>query len=256
MKKVLFFDVDGTLYNSKKQLPPSAKEAVFKAKRNGYEIAIATGRAPFMIEHILKELEIDTFVTFNGQYVVYKNEVIFTDSIPKEELTEILEFGAMRNHPAVFIDDKKMIATIEGDKKIEQSLMSLRYPYPMVNPHFYKENAVYQTLIFMEEDEEAIYHHTFPNVKFVRWHPYSCDILPKAGSKARGIQKILEKMDVPIEHAIAFGDGLNDIEMLQAVGVGVAMGNAKDKVKEVADVVADHVDNDGLAKVMKKLEII
>lgn len=256
MKKVLFFDVDGTLYNSKKQLPPSAKEAVFKAKRNGYEIAIATGRAPFMIEHILKELEIDTFVTFNGQYVVYKNEVIFTDSIPKEELTEILEFGAMRNHPAVFIDDKNMIATIEGDKKIEQSLMSLRYPYPMVNPHFYKENAVYQTLIFMEEDEEAIYHHTFPNVKFVRWHPYSCDILPKAGSKARGIQKILEKMDVPIEHAIAFGDGLNDIEMLQAVGVGVAMGNAKDKVKEVADVVADHVDNDGLAKVMKKLEII
>lgn len=256
MKKVLFFDVDGTLYNSKKQLPPSAKDAIFQAKRNGYEIAIATGRAPFMIEPILKELEIDTFVTFNGQYVVYKNEVIFTDSVSKEELTEIIEFGSKRNHPVVFIDDKKMIATAEGNEKIEQSLRSLRYPYPKINPHYYKDNPVYQTLIFMEEEEEPVYHQTFSNVKFVRWHPYSCDILPKDGSKARGIQKVLKKMNVPIENAFAFGDGLNDIEMLQAVGVGVAMGNAKEQVKAVADVVGDHVDDDGLAKVMKKLEII
>ncbi|WP_342463140.1 Cof-type HAD-IIB family hydrolase [Ureibacillus sp. FSL K6-8385] len=256
MKKVLFFDVDGTLYNSKKQLPPSAKEAIFKAKRNGYEVAIATGRAPFMIQPILKELEIDTFVTFNGQYVVYKNEVIFTDSVPKEDLSKILEFGSERNHPAVFIDDRKMIATAPGNKKIEESLKSLRYPYPKINPHFYKDNVVYQTLIFMEENEETIYHQTFSNVKFVRWHPYSCDILPKNGSKARGIQKVLEKMDVPIENAIAFGDGLNDIEMLQAAGIGVAMGNAKEQVKEVADVVGGHVDDDGLAKVMKQLDII
>ncbi|MEJ9281512.1 Cof-type HAD-IIB family hydrolase [Ureibacillus thermosphaericus] len=256
MKKVLFFDVDGTLYNSKKRLPLSAKDAIYQAKRNGYEIAIATGRAPFMIQSILKELEIDTFITFNGQYVVYKNEVIFTDSVPQDDLTEIIEFGSMRNHPVVFIDDEKMIATTEGNKKIEQSLLSLRYPYPEINPHFYKENAVYQTLIFMEEEEEAIYHETFSNVKFVRWHPYSCDILPKDGSKARGIKKVLEKMNIPIENAIAFGDGLNDIEMLQAVGVGVAMGNAKEQVKKVADVVGEHVDNDGLVKVMKKLEII
>ena len=60
-------------------MPTSAKDAYLSARRNGYEIAIATGRAPFMIQSTLKELEIDTFMTFNGQYVVYKNEVIFTD---------------------------------------------------------------------------------------------------------------------------------------------------------------------------------
>lgn len=256
MNKILFFDVDGTLYNSEKRLPQSAKEAVFQARKNGYEIAIATGRAPFMIDSIRKELAIDTFVTFNGQYVVYKNEVIFTDSVPINDLTDIIKFGHERNHPVVFIDDQKMIATVEGDHKIARSLKTLRYPYPIINPEFYKNNAVYQTLIFMEEEEEALYHQTFPNVKFVRWHPYSCDILPKEGSKARGIQKVLEKMNIPIENAIAFGDGLNDIEMLQAVGVGVAMGNSKEQVKEVADVVGGHVDEDGLAKVMKELDII
>lgn len=121
MKKVLFFDVDGTLYDSKKQLPPSAKEAIFQAKRNGYEIAIATGRAPFMIEPILKELEIDIYVTFNGQYVVYKNEVIFTDSVPKEELTEIIEFGSKRDHPVVFIDDKKWLRRQAETKRLNKA---------------------------------------------------------------------------------------------------------------------------------------
>lgn len=256
MKKILFFDVDGTLYNSEKKLPQSAKEAVFKAKENGYEIAIATGRAPFMIDSIIQELEIDTFVTFNGQYVVYKNEVIFTDGIPPKKLSEIIEFGHERNHPVVFLDEEKMIASVENHEFVRHSLKALRYPYPSINPKFYETNPVYQTLIFMEEKDEPLYKETFSNVNFVRWHKYSCDILPKQGSKARGIQKLLEIMNIPIDQTIAFGDGLNDIEMLQSVGLGVAMGNAHDDVKKVADVVGGHVDEDGLANVMKRLEII
>lgn len=256
MKHILFFDVDGTLYNREKVIPQTAKEAIKQARQNGFEIAIATGRAPFMIQKVLDELEIDTYVTFNGQYVVYKGEVIFTDSIPKNYLSEIIEFGNERNHPVVFIDDKKMIASIEGDDFIRESINTLKYPYPPANPLFYEDNEVYQTLIFMEEEDEHLYKETFPEAKFVRWHKYSCDILPKDGSKARGIKKLLEKMDIPIENSIAFGDGLNDIEMLQAVGIGVAMGNGHETVKSVADVVADHVEHDGLAKVMKQLKII
>lgn len=256
MKDILFFDVDGTLYNREKVIPQSAKDAIKQARQNGYEIAIATGRAPFMIQTVLDELEIDTYVTFNGQYVVYKGEVIFTDSIPKNYLSEIIQFGNERNHPVVFIDDKKMIASIEGDDFIRESINTLKYPYPEANPLFYEDNEVYQTLIFMEEEDEQLYKEAFPEAKFVRWHRYSCDILPKDGSKARGIKKLLDKMGIPIENSIAFGDGLNDIEMLQAVGTGVAMGNGHETVKKVADVVADHVDHDGLAKVMKKLKII
>lgn len=256
MKKILFFDVDGTIYDRKKQIPQSAKQAIYQAKQNGYEIAIATGRAPFMISSLIQELEIDTYVTFNGQYVVYKGEVIFTDGVPVNQLTEIVQFGHERNHPAVFLDEKKMIATVDGNEKIAASLQTLKYPYPIINPHFYKENSVYQTLIFMEEHEEQLYKETFPEVNFVRWHSLSCDILPKEGSKARGIQKLLDEMNIPMDKTIAFGDGLNDIEMLQTVGIGVAMGNGVDEVKNVADVVADHVEKDGLAKVMKQLKII
>ena len=256
MKNILFFDVDGTLYNSDKKIPTSAKEAIHQARKNGYEIAIATGRAPFMIESLLNELEIDTYVTFNGQYVVYKGEVVFTDHVDKNYLAKIIEFGNERNHPVVFIDEREMIASIDGHDFIQSSLNTLKYPYPAINPLFYEENSVYQTLIFMEEKDEHLYHHTFPEVKFVRWHKFSCDILPKDGSKARGIMKLLEKMNIPIENSFAFGDGLNDIEMLQAVGTGIAMGNGHELAKKSADVIAGHVDEDGLAKIMKELNII
>jgi len=256
MTSIIFFDVDGTLYNSEKKIPESAKEAIEAARNNGYEIAIATGRAPFMIQSILEELNIDTYVTFNGQYVVYKGEVIYTDSVPKDYLAKIIAFGQERDHPVVFIDDKEMIASIEGHSFIEKSLNTLKYPYPYSNPLFYEDNDVYQTLIFLEESEEQLYRDNFPEVKFVRWHPYSCDILPKDGSKARGIKTLLEKLNIPIENSIAFGDGLNDIEMLLEVGTSVAMGNGVPQAKEVADIIADHVDRDGVAKAMKILNII
>ncbi|RHW39799.1 Cof-type HAD-IIB family hydrolase [Lysinibacillus yapensis] len=256
MTRILFFDVDGTLYNSRKEIPDSAKKAIQRARNNGYEIAIATGRAPFMIESVLEELEIDTFVTFNGQYVVYKGEVLFTDSVPKDYLAKIIRFGEARNHPVVFIDDKEMIASVDDHSFIEQGITTLKYPYPQSNPLFYEDNEVYQTLIFMEEKDEQLYRDSFPEVKFVRWHPYSCDILPKDGSKARGIQYLLERMNIPIENSIAFGDGLNDIEMLQAVGTSVAMGNGHEKAKKAANLVTDHVDEDGLARAMSKLNII
>lgn len=256
MKDILFFDVDGTLYNREKRIPQSAMEAIKQARQNGFEIAIATGRAPFMIQNVLDELEIDTYVTFNGQYVVYKGEVIYTDSVPANYLAKIIQFGNERNHPVVFLDDKEMIASVEGNNFIRESLNTLKYPYPIANPNFYKDNEVYQTLIFMEETDEQLYKETFNEAKFVRWHRYSCDILPKEGSKARGIKKLLEKMDIPIENSIAFGDGLNDIEMLEAVGTSVAMGNGHETVKRIADIIADHVDRDGIAKVMKELKII
>lgn len=256
MKKILFFDVDGTLYNSNKQLPASAKEALVKARKNGYELAIATGRAPFMIADLLEELQIDSYVTFNGQYVVYKGEVIYTNQIANDLLSEILQFGAARNHPFVFLNEREMIASKEGFREIEESLATLHYPYPTINAKYYLHTPVYQTLLFASAHEQAIYEVQFPDIEFVRWHPYSCDMLPKGGSKAVGIQKLIDHIGVEMAEVIAFGDGLNDVEMLREVGFGVAMGNGHEEAKKVASIVAGHVDEDGLFEIMKTLELI
>lgn len=256
MTKILFFDVDGTLYNSDKQLPRATKEAIAKARNNGHEIAIATGRAPFMIKSLLHELNIDTYVCFNGQYVVYKGDVVFTDGVPKDELKEIVAFGEQRGEPVVYLDAHEMVASINGHSGIEESLATLKYAYPRVKKSFYEANEVYQTLIYVNEDNEHLYKEAFPSVQLVRWHPFSCDVLPKEGSKARGIEKLLVHIGRSMEDAIAFGDGLNDVEMIEAVGLGVVMGNGHKKALAVADVIAPHVDEDGLAKVMRELKLI
>ena len=256
MKKLLFFDVDGTLYNSQKELPHSAKEALLKARENGHEVAIATGRAPFMIRELLEELEIDTYITFNGQYVVHKGEVIYTDQIAKTELQKIIAFGESQNHPFVFLNEKEMIASKEKHLSIEESLDTLHYPYPKIDANYYLQNPVYQTLLFAEQHEQEQYEKQFPNVQLIRWHKFSCDILPRAGSKSRGIQKLIEHLDVSMEDVIAFGDGLNDVEMLSAVGLGVAMGNGHEKAKAAASIITKHVDEDGLAFAMKQLNLI
>ena len=256
MTKILFFDVDGTLLNSRKEIPVSAKKALYAARENGYEIAIATGRAPFMIQDILNELEIDSYVSFNGQYVVYKGNPIFTDGVAREQLDAIVHYDSAQNVNFVFLDEREMVANVAGNPMIEGSLATLKYPYPRVEADFYLKEPVYQTLVFIEGEKEVTYKNAFPNVQFVWWHPFSCDILPKDGSKARGIQKFIEAAGVPMSETIAFGDGLNDVEMLSAVGLGVAMGNAHPEALAVADVVAPHVDDDGLYKVMKQLKII
>lgn len=256
MEKILFFDVDGTLYDTNKELPDTAKAAIMEAKRKGHLVAISTGRAPFMIKPVLEELEIDSYVCFNGQYVVLKGEVIHAQAITKEYLEDVTRFANGLSHPLVYLDEKKMVSSIEEHPDIELGISSLKFPYPEVDHAYYENHPVYQTLIFCTEEEEAQYVHEFPNLKFVRWHPVSCDVLPGGGSKAKGIQAMLDRIGKTMDDAVAFGDGLNDVEMLDAVSIGVAMGNALPEVKKHADFIADHVNADGLAKAMQELKLI
>jgi Cof subfamily protein (haloacid dehalogenase superfamily) len=256
MKKYLFFDVDGTLYNSNKEIPSSTLKAIEQAKKNGHEIGIATGRAPFMIKDLLETLDIHTYVCFNGQYVVMQDEVIFTDGIPNEQLEEILLFAEQRNEPIAYFNDEVMIASHSGNENVAVSLATLKYPYPIVERKFYENNSVYQTLIFVNEEEEKAYRERFPQLQIVRWHSVSCDLLPKDGSKARGLQKLIESKNIPIENVFVFGDGLNDVEMLRYIPNSVAMGNGHEQAKEAAKMVTRHVDDDGILHALQTLQLI
>ncbi|HLO11993.1 MAG TPA: HAD-IIB family hydrolase, partial [Pseudoneobacillus sp.] len=89
MKKIVFFDIDGTLLDHEKNLPASTKKALQLLKDNGVFVAIATGRAPFMFTGLREELEIDSFVSFNGQFVVFENEIIYENTLNEKELEKL-----------------------------------------------------------------------------------------------------------------------------------------------------------------------
>ncbi|KHD84064.1 Cof-type HAD-IIB family hydrolase [Heyndrickxia ginsengihumi] len=256
MKDIVFFDIDGTLLDHHKNIPDSTKKAIKELKSNGVYVAIATGRTPFMFEHIRKELEIDSYVSFNGQFVVFENELIYKNPLLIEAEKALTELANKNGHPLVYLTEKTMKANVEYHPHIEEGIASLKFPHPAYDPSFYLHNEIYQALLFCEEKDEDIYIGKFPDLHFVRWHQYSMDVLPNGGSKAEGIKQMISKLGIHMKNVYAFGDGLNDVEMIKEVGTGVAMGNAVDILKGCASFVTEDVDNGGIYYGLKKLELI
>jgi Cof subfamily protein (haloacid dehalogenase superfamily) len=244
MGKLLLLDIDGTLLNSKKELPTSAKEALFQARENGHELAIATGRGPFMIKKLANELLIDTYISFNGQYIVHQNKPLHKTALNPDTLSNIVEFAELRDHPVVFMTEEKMVSSIDYHPDIDESIKTLKYPHPQKIDDFHLKNDIYQALLFCEKEEEPQYQEAFS------------DIVPKGGTKARGIERLIEKTGHSIDDTIAFGDGLNDLQMMSKTGFSVAMENGHEETKKQASYVTEHVDNDGLAKAFKHLGLI
>lgn len=256
MKKIVFFDIDGTLLDHDKNLPQKTKAAIRQLKEQGTFVAIATGRAPFMFESLREELDIDSYVSFNGQYVVFENECIYSNPLDHSKLETLLHDSLENQHPLVFMDEKTMKATVSNHPFILESMRSLKFPHPEKDEDFYQNRNIYQTLLFCESSHDQFYVHNHSSFRFVRWHPVSVDVIPAGGSKAEGIRKMIEILGFNLKDVYAFGDGLNDIEMFQAVGTAVAMGNAVDEVKELAKFVTKDVSDDGIWHGLKELELI
>ncbi|WP_067726978.1 Cof-type HAD-IIB family hydrolase [Oceanobacillus damuensis] len=256
-KSIIFFDIDGTLLNHDKKLPVLTKKAILTLKEAGHEVAIATGRAPFMFEDLRKELDIHTYVSYNGQYVVLNGEVIHTNALDLASLGQLTEEALGNDHPVVFMDHEDMTTNVPDHDYITESISTLKIGrFPTHDPNYYKDRPIYQTLLFCAEGEEKQYEQKYKDFDIVRWHPVAVDVLPAGGSKAEGIGKIVQKLGFPKERQYAFGDGLNDREMLTNIHHSVAMGNARDEIKSVARYVTKSVDEDGIYHGLKMVGLL
>lgn len=247
-RNIIFFDIDGTLYNGEKKLPDSSKEAVQQLKKDGHIVAIATGRAPFMYDDLREELDINTYISLNGQYVVLEGEVVYKNPLDNHRLEGITELAISNDHPLVYLDDGDMYSNIPDHQYVTAGLDALKISRPpKLTSEYNKRGEIYQTLLFCPEGEEGTYEEQFGDVfKFYRWHQFSMDITPKFGSKAEGIQMVADKLGFPADRQYAFGDGVNDIEMLSSIHNSYAMGNAKEEVKKAAKYVTKDVEDDGI----------
>lgn len=248
-RKLIMFDIDGTLLDHENKIPASTKEAIQLVKEAGHEVAIATGRAPYYITEMREALQIDAFVCFNGQYVEIENEVIYKNPIEKALLTNLFSNSKVNGHPLVYMGAEAMRSTVEDNEIVENCFSSINIDTVNItmNAQYFDEVEIYQTLLFCQAHEEDIYKQAMQNLNFIRWHAHSTDVLPLGGSKAKGIEKFMDYRGIKREDVYAFGDNLNDIEMLRFVGHGVAMGNAPSVVKEAARYVTKDVGEHGIA---------
>ena len=253
---IVFFDIDGTLLDDRNQIPEDTKQAVAQLKQTGTKVAIATGRAPYHLKPVADELGIDMFVSFNGSYVVAGDQVVYANPLRKESLAMLEEKAKANDHPLVFLSAETCYANVEHHPRIIESFHYLSLEPPAYHRCFWQEEPIYQVFLHCQAHEEPNYLDDLVHFTSIRWHPYALDILPGGGSKAKGIAALLDHLGIPPEQAVAFGDGLNDKEMLSFVGMGIAMGNAHEELKPYAKWITRDVRDGGIRYGLERIGLL
>lgn len=245
--KIIFFDIDDTLRNSKTGFVPSTIPTIFKQLREkGILTGIATGRGIFGVVPEIKALKPDFFVTLNGACIEdKKGNVIYSNKIAKDKVEEYItwtkevgiDYGLVGSHAAKLSRRTEMIS---------QAIDPI-YPDLEVDPDFYQKEDIYQMWTFEDQGDDLKLPDTLAStLRMVRWHRNSSDVVPLNGSKAAGLAKVVEHLGLKPENVMVFGDGLNDLELFDYAGISVAMGISHDKIKEKADYITKTLEEDGI----------
>lgn len=256
--KIIFLDVDGTLYShSTKSVPESTIRALKEAQSKGIKICIASGRSRLVTSFtgILDVLDFDYYVVTNGNLVIDRdNNVIYSSPMDKEGIKEVLSLVDKYELNATFMTLNDFYLYKEEDNRAHLGFDPLSIPLPMVKE--YKEENIYQINLLCEDEFMPYFEYTKKYLAYSRLAHYGYDIYSLNHNKAVGIQKLLEYLNISKDEAIAFGDGHNDAEMVSYVGLGVAMGNAMDKVKKAAKYITSDIDDNGIYNALKHFNVI
>ncbi len=259
--RALFFDIDGTLVSfMTHKVPDSTLDALKRAKQNGHKIFISTGR-PYVIINNLQELQkeglIDGYVTMNGSYCFVGDDVLYKSHIPADEVKLMSEIAEREGYPSIFVSENSM-KVCQPDEEVRKIFYDFLQIHELPEAAFSDvvQDDIYQMTIFFREDVEKKISPMLPSCEFNRWYPTFVDLTSKGNTKAKGIKIVADYCGIPMADTVAFGDGGNDVPMIEAAGIGVAMGNASEEVKSHADYVTDTVDIDGIAKALKHLGLI
>ncbi|WP_144550963.1 Cof-type HAD-IIB family hydrolase [Bacillus mycoides] len=258
MYKVVFFDVDGTLLSEiDRSMHASTKEAIRRVIDKGMKVVVTTGR-PYNLCLEFKELGVDTFISANGAHIKYKDTVIHKSVLSKETVHAITTFAELNGHGvSYFTEEFAMNGIASNDERVMKALKETLYlqQYPEKMKSLSEE--VYCVCLYADETEARKFLERFPALKFERFHGYVMNVLEDTEvSKLTAIKKALNYLNICKSEAIAFGDGGNDVDMLEYVGLGIAMGNGGERLKQKADFVTKKASEGGIAYALKEFGVI
>jgi len=257
--KAVFFDIDGTLLGLKsKEIPASTIEAIQRLKQQDIRVIVSTGRS-YAHAKFLQTYGFESFITFNGSYCVAEdNEVIFKHVIDPEDIQALhCHLQTMDDFPVgVMTTDDSYISHITEDVTSVFELLKLQVPQAIPFADVLHMEMLQLNLFVDEQKEQFIIKEVFRKCESSRWCATFVDVNAKGISKRIGMEHFLDRYDISMSETMAFGDGGNDIQMLQAAGIGVAMENASNTVKQAANYVTTTTEEDGIWHALKKYELI
>lgn len=252
-KKYFFFDIDGTLTGIQHHglVLESTKQAVSIAKEKGHFLAIATGRPYYFAKEIAKEVGIEHLVCNGGNDLYIKHRCIkhepLDHTLCMEVIKECMDKGisfcvSIDDSTKRFTHTKQFVEDLHGDHFIGELQVMQHLDYQQFDQI---ERIIIALPKGMEETMSAFQKYGMP----MRYHENSCILEPD--HKDEGIVAMMDILQQPMDHVVVFGDSRNDIGMFQKAPFSIAMGNAIEDIKQLADYVTLDCDHDGIYRAMK-----
>ena len=256
MKRIYFFDIDNTLLDHQSNaIPASALTAIAGLRRAGHTVAVATGRSYAHAWPIVEQIEPAYVITQNGARILRDGEEVFTAPLVRASLRALCDWMQAQGH-YYGINDAEFAHISATNAITTEPLGSLALTAINDVSQFFEQD-VYQAWLFFDEALDATLTpkilERFPDFDLVRWHRTAVDVLPKGINKWTACQWVLAQTGFSPQQAVAFGDGLNDMEMLQGGGLGIAMANGHPTLKAIAKRIAPALHLDGIASMLAEL---
>ncbi len=260
MSKIIFFDIDGTLWDEKCYIPDSTKKAIKLLKENGHLVFICSGRTRcFIPEGELLDLGFDGLLCGCGTHIEMDKKNILYKWLDNESIGETMEFLYELDMPVVlegkeylYMDADSVSRDVYGDALLN----SMGKKAKPIKENWGQWEASKFSVLLCGKDYQQLYDRFKDKYEFLIHGDIVIEMVPKGYSKATGIMYLCDKLGINIEDTFAFGDSANDIEMLKCVGCGIAMGNGTDDAKNVADYVTDSLHDDGIYNACKYFGLI
>ncbi|MDX1761442.1 MAG: HAD family hydrolase [Christiangramia sp.] len=266
MFKIIFSDIDGTLLNVERDLSEYTINTVKKLNKAEIPFILISSRMPAAMRHLQRKMDIEhlPLISYNGGLIIADGKTISSTEISLEVLEDLHDYNLDHDvHLSLFHNDEWYVP--RDDFWTRREINNTR-----VQPEFQHNKEVIEKwkneakgahkIMAMGEEEKIDKIFNFLTEKFqeqlhlYRSKPTYIEIAPKAISKLTAVNHLLDKhFKIPLSQSMAFGDNYNDIEMLRGVGMGIAVGNAKPEVMEVAHMVTIPGKEDGVAKSISEI---
>lgn len=264
-KKILVLDIDGTLTTSDKRISAETKKRIMQIQEKGHMVMLASGRpTPGMMQYA-KELELEKYsgylLSFNGAKIINcrTGEIVYQRTLPNQVIPSLYRFAKDNDCGLLTYFGDHIVLGTRSDEYVE--IESRINGMPVKRVYNFVEFVDFETIKCLmtappkkAEEYVKILQNKYKDIISVyRSEPHFIELMPKNVDKATSLDKMLQAVGLKKEDAICCGDGYNDISMIEYAGVGVAMKNAREEVKQVADYITLHTnDEDGLVDVIEK----
>jgi len=262
--KLLVLDLDGTLTNNKKEITEHTLRTLIAAQEKGVKIVLASGRPTYGIAPIAEKLQMKKYggyiLSYNGGEIIdwQTGEMMYENVLEDEVLPYLYQCAkdngfaivtykdkyVLTEHPHDEYVQKEAILNVMEAKKVDHFLEAIDFPVPKC--------LIVGEATRLAELEKEMYNELKDRMGVYRSEPYFLELVPKDIDKAQSLAVLLSKIGATREEMIAVGDGFNDRSMIEFAGLGVAMANAQDVVKQSADYITLSNEEDGVAAVVEK----